>query len=1551
MMKNRKRTVHLNFLILFMSVLFISTALYGQDFYWENPVLVSSGDARFPKVAANETDTYLFYQRVDEPNHSITLYAQRNYDTNKWKDIGAVAGPFPYSGEVPDMYSAAVSPSGTVAVAVLSDTNAVSVFYSTDNGNSFTETAVAGQNGPFVAPRIYAASAGGFMLFAAAGENETFSMLSSFSEDGISWPDLAVFGPAAALPNPFVPVLSHTAVGDIVVFQAQYNNGRRFSYQLYSTVSTDNCRTWSAPVLITDSTSFGYTSGQDFSSYQNQRPFLYTVNGSTYISWERTHYTSENSHIWFGTLNSSGELTGRVDEITTTGKASRPILFSYDGTVSLVWFDTRNGTETVYFSQKKGYLWNEVSLSKESSASLFAYPALTNSGTTLSFFWEQDSVGSKKNHGIYLLAPDKSVSKPTITAVSFKDGRRSSAEKVSVRVNLPKDSSGIAGFSWAWTQNKDTEPPEKFMNLPSQRELDIKAVSDGEWYFKSRVVDYAGNWSDSASVTYFKDTTPPGRPTILPAALDRFGFSTSNTFTMKWSPDSSDDDVAGYTWDLRYVAPLDKRITETKKHPFTISDDEVGLLFTDFMTKHTDASAAAPPPPSFLKGSSEEADYYNRRNGLYTFSVAAIDTVGNIGKAATVTVVLNKYVPSTSIISLSVDKNVYGDLSVDIYGGGFTYDGTISEIYVDKDGMAPYDFIFSRSKGQFKVLSDSHITDLEINREITAGKYRIGLLHPDRGLYMSSPRLTVSETGTVKVQRSYEYEPSWLPVKTAEKWQIGLGNLLLVIVFIFVLLGLFFTSRGLLATVKEASITKLEVRALLTGDTMPLVKKERRTAELKQKGVSLRIKLMAFSSALVLMIVLFVALPLEMIMTGTQERTLSRGLQDRVNVLMESLSSGVHSYMPSRNLLELSFLPDQSSALDEAEYATIVGFPAAGNTVNLDYVWATNDENIENKIDTSALVYGSSRLTSVKDITDRCTAVNKDAIAKVGDLASQITELNAEGIALAVKTDDQSVKRREEIGTITTDLNTRLNTILSTISQNGSGSFPAYNTERLDRHNTSYLFYKPVLYRQGTDKNYVRAIVLVQISTENLIKSVNAARTTILATVAVIAAIAIMAGAVGSWIVATQFVKPIKRLASYVAMIGETRHKEKLAGKVIEINSKDEIGLLGESVNEMTQGLAKAAMDENLLMDGKVVQQTFLPLVTDRNGHKETTAELNDEKIQCFGYYEGASAVSGDYFDYKKLDDRWYVIIKCDASGHGVPAALIMTIVATLFRKYYEDWTYKAHGHDINKLVVIINDFIESLGIKGKFATLILCLLDSQTGDVYLCNAGDNIVHLYDSRERKQKIITLAETPAAGPMPSFMINAKGGFKVEKYHINRGDVLFLYTDGIEEATRVFRSAETFERIKCAEPGLSDGEEHGNHKRGDETEQFEPSRVNGVIEAVFNRTVYRLEKYHNPAAGEILEFDFTACKGTIQEAIVGLAAVEKVFRMYKSPDATGNDLVRVDRKIDAFLKDHFNLYGTYCSERMDDPSDTVYVYYTHLQEDEQLDDLTLVAVRLA
>jgi serine phosphatase RsbU (regulator of sigma subunit) len=939
---------------------------------------------------------------------------------------------------------------------------------------------------------------------------------------------------------------------------------------------------------------------------------------------------------------------------------------------------------------------------------------------------------------------------------------------------------------------------------------------------------------------------------------------------------------------------------------------------------------------------------------VYAFSVAAIDDVGNIGDPAIITLVLNKYIPSTAITTVSTAYARTGELNVTLLGQGFTFNGTITAVYFDADGAAPYDYVFTADERMYSVTSDGIISGINI-LDIEEGAYRVGLVHSDRGLYFTRTNaLNVINQGTIKLGNySYRFTPEW-SIIARKYFTLRIEYLALYCVLLFAVIGLVISIRGIRRVVFDSLMVRHEIKALLTGEAMPH-EKEQKTENFKQKGMSLRVQLVGFTILLVLMVILLVSIPLGLLMQRTQEQTLGTGLSERVNVLLESLASQARMYLPQENILDLSFVPDQASSLPEANFVTITGLGAttagAGRTTHLDYVWATNDPNIDSKIDTETLAFGSSRHTSdrVKVAVEESMQINQRAITSIADIAQGISELNAEALSLVYRTDTASIERALEVRSITSQLTTRLNTELNNLSKEGMASMPHYDSNRLDRSNTLYLFYKPVLYRSGTEQNYVRGIVFVEISTENLIVAVNSSQARIFIMALTIGLIAIAIGAVGSLIVSTIMVNPIRHLVRHVAMIRDTEDKEKLEGKDIIIKSKDEIGMLGETVNDMTHGLIKAAAAAKDLTVGKELQKMFIPLETDTFGNKLTTGSIEDDRTHFFGYYEGAKGVSGDYFDYKQLDDRWFAVIKCDVSGKGVPASLIMVEVATLFLNYFQDWSYKKDGTNLTPIVSRINDLIESRGFKGRFAAFTLCLLDSISGECHFCNAGDNIVHLYDSQTKKKKNVVLPETPASGVFPTFMVDAKGGFSVHKLQLNKGDVLFLYTDGIEEAKRLFRD-KNFEPVTCAEPGLKQDDPHGNHSVGQDGEEMSPERVNEIIEAVFNRKEFMLEKWHNPVSGEKLVFDFSTCKGTSEDVILALVSVEKIFRMNKPPTATSFDRVQVDRKIDLFLKEHFKQYEDYCMNHEDIPDAPEYMYYTHVKEDPQYDDLTLVAIKI-
>nr|MCR5172584.1 hypothetical protein [Treponema sp.] len=728
--------------------------LYAQNsFYWDSPKSLIQENAQFPQVLASEDTTYLFYEQVNS-NSTISInLAKKQNDVPEWQNPVSIAGPFGYSGEVPDLYSAAIAPNGTIAVAVLVSDRAVAVYVSHDGGANFERKELPRQTQQVVGPRLFASKNGSFILFAALGANETFSLLSSTSSNADSWSTLTPFAPSVTVMNPFAPALLKVADGDLVVFQGQYQymkgGDSRRSYQLYATKSTDGLKTWSPVTIVTNERSIISSAGT-FETYNNQRPVLYSSGIKNYLAWERTYYTSEQSHIWVTELSDKGNISGGLIELTTSGDAHRPILFDYNNTINAVWFDNRRGSNSLYMASNNGFIWDESNLVSMPTSSTFVYPVLTNAPATgtdaasrppvqLSFVWQQE-VSKKKEGQLYVLYPDTTVMPPKVLASNFIQGKRSTAQKVKARVVLPEDSSGIAGFSWIWTTDPSQEPPEYLMNLPSELNLNASADTDGEHYFKVRATDYAGNWSKSASIVYYRDLTAPLEPVIILPPVDSYGFVESNAFSIKWQHAESDDDVAGYSWAINLVSGIDTSITTSRRHP-NQKDDSYILSQVELINSRKDKILDSfKKPPAFNQGSKTGVEYSNLRNGIYTFSVCAIDTVGNISKPQVAYFIVNKYEPSTYISGLKTKKDDFGDLQISVYGQDFNYDGVVKEIYIDRDGKAPYDKTLTLKRGDYRIVYNSLITGIKLS-ELELGNYGVFLNHTDRGIYPGSNKI------------------------------------------------------------------------------------------------------------------------------------------------------------------------------------------------------------------------------------------------------------------------------------------------------------------------------------------------------------------------------------------------------------------------------------------------------------------------------------------------------------------------------------------------------------------------------------------------------------------------------------------------------------------------------------------------------------------------------------------------------------------------------------------------------------------------------------------
>lgn len=419
-------------------------------------------------------------------------------------------------------------------------------------------------------------------------------------------------------------------------------------------------------------------------------------------------------------------------------------------------------------------------------------------------------------------------------------------------------------------------------------------------------------------------------------------------------------------------------------------------------------------------------------------------------------------------------------------------------------------------------------------------------------------------------------------------------------------------------------------------------------------------------------------------------------------------------------------------------------------------------------------------------------------------------------------------------------------------------------------------------------------------------------------------AVVLVVGGVLAFVMANLTIAPIRELSAGLARIRDTPDKEELRGHRIQVRTRDEIGRLGATVNEMTDALVDAAVANKDLMMGREIQKMFIPLEQDTHAGKGSTARESSEHAEIFGYYEAAKGVSGDYFDYVRLDDSHYAMIMCDVAGKGVSAGLIMVTVATIFSTYFKGWTLEKRGLRLDRLCYLVNDALLEHNFVGRFAAFTAAIVDVERGDVVVCSAGSTRLKLYRAGAGKVVSEQLANTPAAGVFSSRIIYHQSPFEQTSLLLEPGDMLMLFTDGIEESQL---GAQGMDQVVNSVMSMGSATIDGVGSAAD--------GVNAPSENDKN---------------DHFRFDFSSCTGSAENVVMSLVSAERLLRMRKEHDGGFSEGVMVEAGIDAFLQRHFEQYPEVLERAGKSSKDTAAkVRYLHMEEDEQDDDIAILLIK--
>lgn len=227
----------------------------------------------------------------------------------------------------------------------------------------------------------------------------------------------------------------------------------------------------------------------------------------------------------------------------------------------------------------------------------------------------------------------------------------------------------------------------------------------------------------------------------------------------------------------------------------------------------------------------------------------------------------------------------------------------------------------------------------------------------------------------------------------------------------------------------------------------------------------------------------------------------------------------------------------------------------------------------------------------------------------------------------------------------------------------------------------------------------------------------------------------------------------------------------------IDIHTGDEIEDLADAVKKMdgdirsyiTRLSAITAEKERIgteLNVAKRIQESMLPRIFPPFPEKD--------EFELYASMIPAKEVGGDFYDFFMVDNTHIALIMADVSGKGVPAALFMAISKVLIK------TSLQAGRSPSETLERVNMQLLEGNDTGLFVTVWIAVIDITTGKGVAANAG----HMHPVLKRKggnYELIRYRHSPAVSTVEGVK------FREHEFELWPGDSIFVYTDGVTEAT--------------------------------------------------------------------------------------------------------------------------------------------------------------------
>lgn len=274
--------------------------------------------------------------------------------------------------------------------------------------------------------------------------------------------------------------------------------------------------------------------------------------------------------------------------------------------------------------------------------------------------------------------------------------------------------------------------------------------------------------------------------------------------------------------------------------------------------------------------------------------------------------------------------------------------------------------------------------------------------------------------------------------------------------------------------------------------------------------------------------------------------------------------------------------------------------------------------------------------------------------------------------------------------------------------------------------------------------------------------------------------IAVFLTALYSWL-KKRIIVPISKVktaaqAFVISSHGQT-DPENIQFEDPQIVSEDEMQALSEAFVTMAADLKEYMRD--LLAETKEKERisTELSLATEIQANMLPCifpAFPERTEFDIYAMMHPAKEVGGDFYDFFLIDEDHLALVIADVSGKGVPAALFMVIAKTLIKNQ------ALTGESPAQILRSVNEQLCEGNEAELFVTVWLGIIQISTGKGIAANAGHEHP-VIRRKDGKFELVIYRHSPAVAVMEGM------NFREHEFELYPGDTLFVYTDGVPEAT--------------------------------------------------------------------------------------------------------------------------------------------------------------------